>query len=653
MEQMPLFMPDSEWRLPEHLPDRLEGTIGYDTETKDPHLKTLGPGWATGDGKIVGVSLAAENFKGYFPIAHERGQNMDKGIVTRWLKHILSDDTQPKVMANASYDIGWTKKDLGIDIKGPIIDVQAAACLLDENRKSYSLDSLLKSELGSQKDETLLREAAAALGIHHKKVKDNLYRIPCEFVGPYAEQDAAETLRLWLKQKEMMEQPGNEGLLELMKLECGLISLLVKMRMRGVPIDEARAEKAGKEFEVAEKKCMAEIKKMTGLQVEIWSARSIAQAFDEQQLPYPKTEQGEPSFVAEWLEAQEHKLPTLIRKARQFNKGRTTFTDNVIQGHTINGRIHAQFHPLRSDDGGAITGRFSSSDPNLQFIPSRNEDIAPIVRAAFLPEDGCVMGSFDYSEQEPRVLVHYAALVGAAGAEEAVRYYMEDPKASFHTFVAGITGLPRPQAKIINLALFYAMGGAKLCRRLGLPTEWIELRNGARVEVAGPEGKAILKIYNERLPFVKDMQDRLSERANDRGHIITLLKRRCRFNLWEPAGRGHVAKGKALLDWQARREWPGQELKRAYTHKALNSLVQGSSADMIKQAMYDLDREGILPAITVHDEVVVPTESEAQAKRIKEIMINCVQLRVPLKLDAEFGTNWGSVSKEWDWRKAA
>lgn len=642
-EQLPLFVPDSDWTPPSHLPDRLEGkVIGLDTETRDPLIKSWGPGWAIGEGYVVGVSIAADNWKGYLPIRHERGPNLDARIVKQWLNKVLSDPNQGKVGANVGYDLGWLDRE-GVTVQGPLYDVAYACALLDEDRMSYSLDAMGKHDLNRTKDERLLREAAAAFG-YGKAIKDNLWRLPPAHVGPYAEEDAVLARDLLLEYTPRMER---EDLWDLFaNTECALIRPLMKMRKKGVRVDLDRAAQLAKRFGTEFADIVHEIRRRWGYAPEVWSSESLSVLFDKAGVEYPKTLAGKPSFQAAWLSAQSSDVAQMVLRARRLDKMKSSFAESMIAGHAKNGRIHCEFHPLRSDDGGTVSGRFSSSNPNLQQVPSRDEERAPLVRGCFIPEDGCRWGQFDYSEQEPRTLVHFASLVNAKGAEEAVRYYRDNPKASFHTFVSELTGMERKKAKIINLGLFYAMGGVKLCRSLGLPVVVRETRNGGTYEAPGPEAIEILEQYNEKLPFVSAMQELTKDLVERRGYIKTLLKRRARFNLWEPASMRQTKLG--LPKWKAEKTWPGVPLKRAFMHKALNRLVQGSSADMMKRAIIEVDRAGYTPHLTVHDELDDSIENERQGREITEIMKTCVNLVVPLRVDAEYGSDWGHVSEAWD-----
>ena len=312
----------------------------------------------------------------------------------------------------------------------------------------------------------------------------------------------------------------------------------------------------------------------------------------------------------------------LIARAREINKAHTTFIDTILK-HQYKGRIHAEINQLRSDQGGTVTGRFSYANPNLQQIPARNKELGPAIRSLFIPEEGMTWGCFDYSQQEPRLVVHYAALQNLYGVDEVLDTYHEGD-ADFHTIVADMAEIPRSQAKTINLGLFYGMGKNKLQAELG---------------VSKDKAEDLFKQYHNKVPFVKKLMDNVMQRAQSSGKIRTLLGRLCRFHLWEPNQFGiHKA-----LPHEAALAEHGPGIKRAYTYKALNRLIQGSAADMTKKAMIELHREGITPHIQVHDELDISVVNPLEASKIKDIMESAVQLEVPNKVDYESGPNWGSI----------
>jgi len=356
---------------------------------------------------------------------------------------------------------------------------------------------------------------------------------------------------------------------------------------------------------------------------------SVAKVFDSAGLTYPRTEAtNAPSFTKEFLSSNKHPLPKQIVLAREYNKARTTFIDAITK-YEHNGRIHADIHQLRSDSGGTITGRFSYSNPNLQQLPARNEEIGPMIRGLFLPEEGQQWGSFDYSSQEPRIVVHYASLLGLLGADDFVEKYQADKYSDFHQIAADIVGVPRKQAKTINLGLFYGMGVTKLAAQLGLDMA---------------DAKDLFAKYHQQVPFVKDISEYVSNRAGTKGFVRTLLGRKCRYDKWEPSLFG-VHKP---MPYDEAFATYGRGIRRAFTYKALNGLIQGSAADQTKMAMVTLDDEGMLPLVQIHDELAMTVPDRKTAERIAEIMETCVGLQVPSVVDAEFGKSWGYATKKID-----
>jgi len=621
MVQIPLFQTPSEWTPPEDVPNLSDAKeIAIDLETYDPGIKQTGPGWATNNGYIAGIAIAVEGWKGYFPIQHEGGGNFDEKILKRQIKKIL-DLPCDKIFHNAQYDVGWLRW-WGLEVKGRIIDTLIAAPLVDENRFRYSLNELGKDYLKETKSEGLLYEAAKEWGVD---AKAEMYKLPAMYVGPYAEQDADLTLRLWQFFKiELIKQE----LTSIFNLETRLLPCLIDMKWNGVRVDLEKAEKIKKNLQTQETKVLRQIKKDTNVDVDIWAAVSVAKAFDKLKITYERTEKsGQPKFDKNFLTSHKHPLAKMIVTARETNKARTTFIDTILR-HSYKSRIHADIHQMRGDTGGTVTGRFSYSNPNLQQIPSRNKEIGPLIRSIFVPNEGCTWGSFDYSQQEPRVLVHFAALTGGGlkGANEVIESYKtEDP--DFHQAVADMAGIDRRTAKTINLGMMYGMGKGKLSSELGLDKE---------------ETEDLFAKFHANVPFVKQLMEQATRKADNVGYLRTLLGRKCRFDKWEPRSFG-IHKSLSLVD--AQREY-GHDLKRAWTYKALNRLIQGSSADMTKKAMIDLYEEGIVSHIQVHDELNCSIESPEQATRIKEVMENTVELKVPLKVDMEIGPSWGEINKK-------
>ena len=615
--KIPKFEAQTEWVKPTEFPDlRHVDEIAIDLETKDPDLLKKGSGSVIGNGEVIGIAVATKHFKGYFPIAHEGGGNMDKKRVLSWLKDIL-ESSSTKIFHNAIYDVCWLRA-MGFKINGDIACTMIAAALTDENRFRYDLNSLSWHYLGYGKNEAALAEAAEEWGIDPKS---EMYKLPAMHVGAYAERDAEVTLGLW---QEMKKEIINQDLEDIFDLESDLFHCLVDMRFKGVRVDIERAHKMKKELITQERELLHKIKGETNIDTQIWAARSIANVFDVLRLEYPRTEKtASPSFTKNFLQEHSHPVVKMIAQAREINKAHTTFLDSILR-YEHKGRIHAEINQLRNAGGGTVTGRFSYQNPNLQQIPARNKDLGPKIRSLFIPEEGHRWGVFDYSQQEPRLVVHYASLYKLPSVYDVVDSYSTDSGADFHQTVADMADIPRSQAKTINLGLFYGMGKAKLQAELGVTKD---------------KAAELFNTYHSRVPFVKQLMDKASNRAQDRGQIRTLLGRLCRFHLWEPNSFGMH---KAMTHEDALREH-GPGIKRAYTYKALNKLIQGSAADMTKKAMLELYKEGIIPHIQIHDELDISVKDESHAKKIIEVMENAVTLEVPNKVDYEHGDNWGEI----------
>ena len=626
--QMHMFAPKSEWVPPHDLPDLTEAKrIALDVETRDPNIKANGPGWATGDGEVVGYAIATDTWSGYIPIRHNGGGNLDEKIVNRWLKKVFECPAD-KIMHNAQYDAGWIRR-MGFDLKGKMFDTMLIGSLLDENRFSYSLNALAFDYLDKTKSERLLNEAAETFGLDPKS---EMYKMPAMFVGPYAEADAEITLELF---NFFQSKIISEGVSDIVDLETRLLPCLIDMTWRGVRVDLDKAERLRNELLKREKAVLQSIKKLTGMDVEIWAAQSIAKAFEKLELSYPRTEKDAPSFTKSYLSDHEHELPKLIVEARNLNKTSGTFINTILKHCRSDGRIHSHINQIRSDDGGTVSGRISMNNPNLQQIPARDPELGPMIRSLFLPEEGDQWAAIDFSQQEPRILVHYAHVFGQnrnsplRGAEEFVTMYNSDPKTDFHTMVAEMAQIPRKQAKTINLGMMYGMGVNKLADQLGIEAD---------------EARDIIKQYHSRVPFVKGLMNGVMNRLNEKdskGELRSLLGRKCRFPLWEPDG---FEMNKALPFEDAVKTYGDTvRLKRAYTYKALNRLIQASAADMTKKAMVDLYESGHLPLIQIHDEIAMSVKTVADAKNIAKIMENALPLSVPNLCDVEVGPSWGSA----------
>ena len=620
MKTLPMFPTPTEWIPPQSFPNLSTAKeIAIDLETCDPNMESMGPGWPRNDGYIVGYALAVDGWSGYFPVAHGGGGNLDKRLVERWVRDVLALPCD-KIMHNAAYDAGWLGAS-GFTVNGRIYDTMLAAPILDENRFSYSLNALGFDYLQEVKSEQGLKQAAADFGVHPKK---ELWKLPAMYVGEYAEQDAALTLKLWQNFKAKMRIEDVE---HIFNLETEVFPVLLNMTRVGIRFDREKCAELIDNMRKREKELLQQMKSQVGAPVDVWAAQSIAVAFDRLGIGYSKTTNGLPSFTKGFLDSCEHPLAKMIVEAREVNKTHSTFLQPYMDFSAKTGRIHPHVNQMRSDDGGTVTGRLSMANPNLQQVPARHEIIGPMVRGLFLPEDGELWASNDFSSQEPRLLVHYASLLGLPGADTMVDAYRNDPNTDFHQMVADMAGIKRKPAKTIGLGLMYGMGKNKLAGQLDLSVD---------------EASELIDSFHKNVPFLKGTVNAVMKRIEhpaSGGAIRTLLGRKCRFPLWEPMEWGV---NKALPREQAVIEY-GQRIKRAGTYKGLNRLIQGSAADQTKAAMVALAKAGFRPILQVHDEVALSVTDREQAKEAAEIMAQAARLEVPSRCDVEVGPSWGEA----------
>jgi len=626
--QPPLFTTVvSEWQKPSSFPCLAnDSTLSIDVETYDPDLLTKGPGGVTGNGRLVGIAVATDSFSGYFPVGHENGFNFDKATVLDWIGRELRRDRQPKVGANILYDMEWLASS-GVDLKGTgqWIDVQSAEALIDEEKDKafeggYSLDACALKYLGRKKNETLLKQIAAEYSCGDN-VKGNIWRFPSKYVGPYSESDAKDTLSVWRCQQPLL---ASMSLDSVMALEIELTWILHKMRMQGVRVDIPQAELAYEKLRVAKKEVALNY---PGLNE--YSGADIARYCNDNSIYFPRTGKGNPSFTKEWLKSQDVPFFRDIVTLREIDRLRETFVKGTILECGKSGRIFCNYRPTISDEGGTRTGRFSCDTPNLQQIPARS-DLSHIIRRCFLPEDGEKWAMLDYSQQEPRLLVHYAYGQRYEGAQGAAEAYRNNPNTDFHQMVADLAGVTRTTAKTMNLALMYGMGIAKLADMLGISVE---------------SAKDLRYKYFSRVPFVSELAYDVGRRAAHRGYIVTLSGRRRRFDSWELCDKNRNPVGKSVFpvkyEHRAKEEWGNVPIKRANTHKSLNALIQGGSADMIKRAIIDLyNLYGTIPLLTVHDELGLSVANPERGHEAKAAMEAVYSLSVPIVADLKMGENW-------------
>lgn len=622
-----LFSPASDWTPPTSFPNLVgQKLLGLDIETKDPLLNSRGPGFIRGDAKVVGFSLATGDKSWYFPFDHLGGGNLSREACISYIKDVVSVPDRYVCGANLQYELEGLGMS-GAPVRSRVIDVQIAEALIDEEADSYALDSLSQKYLGRSKDEALLRDAASAYGVDPKS---GLWKLHSKYVGPYAEFDAMGPLQIFQKQLAILKAEGTEAIFQ---LEMELLPLLWEMRKRGIPMDMEAADKLSDFLKIEEDRLRLKLRHEYNTECNEMSGPEIAVVCERLRILYPRTTLGAPSFTADYLDEADHPFLMLINELREVSGMRNKFVDGWIHKNQVNGRVHPQWRQCASDDGGTRTGRMAASNPNPQQVPAgkyrktgKENAIGKAIRACFVSDTGN-WGKLDYSQQEPKVLVHFANLCKYTGAQVAAMAYKNDKNLDFYTFMQEAAGIDRRPAKDMYLGRCYGMGADKMARKLNRTKE---------------EAKQILAVFDERVPFVKEIADACTRAANERGYIKTLLGRRRHFNLWEPAEYGKMQYGvdKPLREAEAREKW-GNRIKRSGTHKALNALIQGSSADMTKAALLKIWKEGnVVPYMQVHDEIDFAAVDEAHAKHCQLLAETCVDMTVPIRADLSYGKTW-------------
>jgi DNA polymerase I-like protein with 3'-5' exonuclease and polymerase domains len=627
------------WKPPKELPNLKEASlISLDLETRDEGLaKNLAPGGVTKDGYIIGIAVAVKGWSGYFSLRHPDSFNWSIPLVKKWFKDNFCTST-PIIGANIKYDLEWLRSE-GFKTTGPYYDVQISEPLLNENLRKYNLDSLMVRYLPpkyAKATEDLDIGVKETLGKVKGKPQQHLWKLPAKLVGAYAEMDAIGPLLIHHKQMKRIKE---ENLQEVWQLEHDLIPLLLDMRFNGVRIDVDNLEIQGTKMKRQLKRQQKKLDVLAGYKMNPNAAASIAPAFDAQGIVYPRTiKTNAPSFTKPWLEQHPSELAQQLAKVRKLDKLCSMFIEGAFHQYIQGDRIYCQFHQLATDTNGTVSGRYSASHPNLQQIHSRDPVLAPIMRSLFIPEDEEDWWKNDYNQMEYRLFVHYAVLQKLLGALDAQAAYINDPTTDFHQWVADLMELDRSPAKDVNFGMIYGQGVNSLAAQLGKSFR---------------EMQELWEDYHKAVPFAKPLSNKVKQKAESRGYIMTLSKRRRRFDLWEPRGNYTTNSNyvKPLPRTQAL-EIYGPNIIRAFGYKALNGLIQGSAADIMKKAMVDAYKSGVFdilgtPSLTVHDELdgSKPRTSKANEalNELTHIMENCWPLTIPVKVDSETGKDWWNV----------
>lgn len=672
-------VPKTGWKAPREFPNLSSAVlIALDTETKDPELGDAGPGWARGRGHIVGYSLAVQDRAGntgkwYFPMRHEveGGDNLDPNQCLAYARHVLDTPHVPKVGANLLYDIGWFAEE-NVNVTGPLHDCQFAEAIIDNNAL-VSLETLSQKYLGEGKQTDLVQQWIMDAYKPPKTLwRKDLYRAPPSLVGPYGESDADLPLRVIQRQWPII---AAENLGQIYDLEHGLLPLLVKMRQEGVSVDVARAEQMYYDLNGDISEMYAKIESLYGYRLvntsgdESSDSRQIGKLLDHIGIKYPRNKPtptqplGSPKIEAEWLEALDHPVGELLKDIRQAEKIQSTFIKSYVLQKNVSGKLYPLFHPLKGEFNGASVGRFAASDPNLQNVPARTK-IGKKYRSLYIPDPGhAYWRKHDYSQIHYRLLAHFATDNGDGSADKLRQSYIDDPDMDYHFNVYqnvapemgwstqylldGNRLAPmdkqneeiqghRRVIKNINFSGLYGVGEGTVGKKylIGMSPEQV---------------KAFMVNFHKGAPYVKSTMADISAEAERYGYVTTLLGRRIRFDKWEQRGF-NPKKGPALPYEQALAQY-GTFIQLAFLYRAVNYKFQGSEPDIMKTGMLNCYKSGVfdytgVPRLTVHDELDFSVRDESpemdEAFRfIQHTMEQAVTLRVPVKVDATKGSNWG------------
>lgn len=593
-------------------------TLVIDFETYDPHLEKLGSGWVHGDMQVLGAACKVNDELTCYLT------NKDDIIN-------LVNQASTLVAHNLQYDVGillmW-----GVDIsKKELIDTMILAKLVNNVRTSYSLDALSKSLLQSTKTDKPLGLAAIRHRLHKISkrkgprtaqwkertiksainfAKQNMHlmeKVVPSLVESYAIQDVDLTYRLY---RMLSPEVSNDW----KQKTSRVYKVLLKQRQKGIRIDRDRIIEVRDHLkDVEQEHYITMMQYVPENLIENFnpnSPKQLVEILDNERIDYPRTAKGNPSVTSEWLNSFDteecHPFLASLSLYRKFQKARRDFCDAVLAAQELlpngkKGRVYPEFKLF-----GARTGRFSCANPNIQQIPSRDKEIGPLVRSCYLPEEGEEWYSLDFSSQESRLQIHYAALLNVESGKYWACEYQNNPRLDLHALVAELADIDRTQAKTINLGLSYGMGGLKLAKSLKLTSA---------------QARELTSKYHNAVPYLKELNEACKKSMSKKGYIKTLLGRQSYIDppIYE--------KGKKIT----------------FEYKALNKLIQGSAADQVIQALLMIDEIGIDVLFSVHDEINVSAPSKEIAERVKKVMETCADLQVPMITDIGKGKNWAQA----------
>lgn len=587
-----------------------------DIETKDPHLKDWGPGSIRKDGKIIGIGCYCPD-KGIDEFFHPEDTQ---------IKDLLRDPSIGKIFHNGVYDIDWIVNGEGLDIAGPCEDTMTRETLLDSYAFSYSLDACCKRHgiEGKNKGQTI-DEYWKQVGGRGKAI-EHLDEIPFTLVGKYCKQDCKATYELFQAQHSLLVQ---QDLLRANDIEVRLYPILMHMRKNGFRLDMSNLFSLGNQFSNEYETGLKELEDTYGFvegTLSLNAANDLYKIWKQEGLPIEYTSTGKPSFAAAVLDDCPHPVAHKIKHLKGLIKTQSfldSWVDLAIQDH-----LYPSFFPAKRDDGGTVTGRWSSQNPNLQQVPAREDKHGKEIRSLFIPEEGCYLGAFDYKQIEYRVFTHFAS---GEGAVEAQKHFNEDPNTDYHQMTIDLMGWNdlgkegRHLAKNLNFGSIYGLGPKSFATKF--KQNLLHNHPERDPDNLFPVAQSLMNEYFAKVPFVKPTCTKIMEVGQRRGYVKTLSGRRQRM----PLDKG--------------------------TYKLINYLIQGSAADILKKGLVDAWDAGVFTVLklhaTVHDESVfsIPRTREGleACEHFYKCLANAYKLKIPLGVDTEIGPDWGHCNED-NWK---
>lgn len=508
-------------------PTLKEDIIALDTETTG----------LTAAHKMFAFSIAVDGWSAYFDIREE-----PRAMI--WLLDQIANHKGLFVFHNAPFDWGMLYRMGALVPIMRVDDTNIRAVLINEHEHSFSLDHLCRKYLGKGKVEPYEELAGIFGGKATRNVQaPNFHRAPLRLMEEYGTADAELTLELWRWQEKEINK---QDLTRIAEFERRVTPTILDMSVCGIRVDTSAAEQAMDKLTPIIKEKQTQLDEVAGWQFNVNSGPQVKKLFnptwDKREgwktndgTICKKTKNGNPSIDSEILSKMTHPAAGLISDIRSLIKTRDTFLGGHILAHHVDGRVYPHVNQLRTDEGfGTITGRLSYTGPALQQIPSRNKEVAAIVKPCFLPDEGQVWLDTDLASFEVRVFVHLARV------KKLIEAYHDDPFLDAHQWVADQTGLPRNaqksgggNAKQLNLSMIFNQGNGATAMKMGLPWEWDEFNTATgervRYKKAGSQAMEVINRYHRNMPGVLDLRDRAKEIALKYGYTQTQMGRKIRF----------------------------------------------------------------------------------------------------------------------------